>query len=131
MRTHGLGRRWLVIGRLLVLGLAPVAGSACLVVFSTSPTELEDATLVFVVRDDGGAFVAQVHMTVTAVSGDWSADGLTASDGSYRCRLMSGVRRVRVSVDPPQEFGRVPGWPRELDVQSVDQPIEVQILRTR
>jgi hypothetical protein len=127
MRTRGPRGVSLLVRVLLFALAASCALSACIFIVSTGPTGFDDATLVFVVRDDGGAFVARVHVTVAGIDDRWSADGFTGADGSYRCHVKAGVGTVRVSIDPPDGYASGPGWPRTVDVQATEDPIDVLI----
>ena len=91
---------------------------SCLVIVSTSPTPISNATIVVVAFDDHGSFVASMRVTVVDVDGDWHQAGATGGDGSYRCTVGSGVTRVRVSVTPPAGYALAGAerWPRELDL---------------
>jgi len=76
------------------------------------------------ISDDGEEVVltgalAHVHAGESVdVAGDWRMDGLTASDGSFRCGVRAGVARVRAEVVPPAGYvlARSDNWPRDLDV---------------
>ena len=99
--------------------LAALALNSCIVYFSTSPTPVSGATIVFVATDGHGSFVRSLHVTIVDVAGAWRADGLTGGDGSFRCGVGPGVRRVRAEVVPPAGYvlAGADGWPRHLDVQ--------------
>ena len=98
--------------------LAALACNACIVFVSTSPTLFSEATIVFVAKDGGGLFVHSLRVTLVDVAGGWRMDGLTASDGSFRCGVRAGVTRVRAEVVPPAGYvlARSDSWPRQLDV---------------
>ena len=100
--------------------LAVLACNACIVFVSTSPTLLSEATIVFVATDGRGSRVHSLHITINDVAGGWRMDGLTASDGSFRCGVRAGVTRVRAEVVPPAGYvlAKSDTWPRQLDVSS-------------
>ena len=103
---------------------------ACFVFVSTGPTSLAGATIVFVAFDDGGALVASLKVSVVGVDGAWSEQGLTASDGAFRCHIGAGVTRVRAAVVPPPGYvlSGQDRWPREVDVSSGgSRQIEVRV----
>jgi hypothetical protein len=113
---RGLSAAW----RLLLPLVALLSLPACLVSVFSGPTPLTTATIVFVAIDDGGALIASLHVSVVGVDGAWSEQGLTASDGAFRCNIGAGVTRIRAGVVPPPGYvlsgpGR---WPREVDVSS-------------
>ena len=120
--SRGSARAW-ILPIVLVLPLW-----SCLVIVSSGPTTLAGATIVFVAFDDHGSFVASAHVTVVDVAGDWQQSGATAADGSFRCAVGSGVRRVRVAVEPPAGYVLPPSerWPRELDVPA-DGSVRVEV----
>ena len=116
--------------RLLLPLFALLCLPACLVVVSTGPTSLTSATIVFVAFDDGGALVESLKVSVVGVDGAWSEQGLTASDGAFRCHIGAGVTRVRAAVIPPPGYvlAGQDRWPREVDVSSGgSQQIEVRV----
>ncbi len=105
---------------------------ACLVVITTSPTTVDEATIVFVATADRGLLVAALSVTVVDVDGGWRGDGTTAGDGAFRCVVAGGVKRVRVSVTPPSGFAlsRSDEWPRDIDVPSSgDMEVPVRLTR--
>jgi hypothetical protein len=125
---RGSSRAW----RPLLLIMAVLSFPGCLVIVSTGPTPVASATIVFIASDDGGAFIASLKVSVVAVDGAWSQQGLTAADGAFRCHVGSGVTRVRATVTPPPGYAlsRQDRWPRELDVSSGGpQQIEIRVLR--
>jgi hypothetical protein len=87
---------------------------------STSPTLVSEATIVFVAKDSRGQLVHSLRITLVDVAGGWRMDGLTASDGSFRCGVRAGVTRVRAEVVPPAGYvlARSDSWPRQLDLSS-------------
>jgi hypothetical protein len=103
-----------------VLPLLPLllAVTSCLVIVSTAPTTISEATIVFVAVDDHGAFVASLQVRVVDVMGDWRVDGLTGPDGSFHCGVRPGVTRVRAEIAAPAGYAllRSDEWPRQLDV---------------
>jgi hypothetical protein len=111
-------RRRIASWKRAALFLAILTLNSCIVYFSTSPTSVSGATIVFVATDGHGQFVRSLHVTVLDVAGSWRADGLTGSDGSFRCGVGAGVIRVRAEVVPPAGYVlvRTESWPRELDV---------------
>lgn len=115
-----LSRGWITPSKWAVLLLAALACNACIVFVSTSPTLLSEATIVFVAKDGSGLFVHSLRVTLVDVAGAWRMDGLTASDGSFRCGVRAGVTRVRAEVVPPAGYvlARSDSWPRQLDVSS-------------
>jgi len=120
--------------RLLLPLIALLSLPACLVVVSTGPTSLASATIVFVAIDDQGALIALLHVSVVGVDGAWSEQGLTASDGAFRCHVGAGVARVRATVIPPAGYvlAGQDRWPREVDVSSGgSQQIEIRVQRVR
>jgi hypothetical protein len=110
--SRGSARAWLPA----IVLLLPLW--SCLVIVSSAPTSVSGATIVFVAFDDHGSFVASMRVTVVDVAGDWEQSGATATDGSFRCTVGSGVTRVRVAVAPPAgyAFPTSERWPRELDL---------------
>ena len=87
--------------RLLLPLIALLSLPACLVIVSTGPTSASGATIVFVAIDDRGALIASLQ----GVGGResiraWSEQGLTDSDGAFRCHVGAGVARVRAAVNP-------------------------------
>jgi hypothetical protein len=98
--------------------LAGLALNSCIVYVSTSPTPVSGATIVFVATDGHGQFVRSLQVTIVDVAGAWHADGLTGSDGSFRCGVGAGVTRVRAEVVPPAGYALASAnsWPRNLDV---------------
>jgi hypothetical protein len=117
-----LSRRWTTPWKWAVPLLAALASNACIVFLSTSPTLISDATIVFVAKDGRGLLVPALRVTIVDVAGHWRMDGLTASDGSFRCGVRAGVARVRAEVVPPAGYAlaRSESWPRQLDVSSGD-----------
>jgi hypothetical protein len=115
-----LSRRWTTPWKWAVPLLAALACNACIVFVSTSPTLISDATIVFVAKDGRGLLVPALRVTIVDVAGNWRMDGLTASDGSFRCDVRAGVARVRAEVVPPAGYAlaRSESWPRQLDVSS-------------
>ena len=115
-----LPRRWTTPWKWVVPLLAALACNACIVFVSTSPTLISDATIVFVAKDGRGLLVPALRVTIVDVAGNWRMDGLTASDGSFRCDVRAGVARVRAEVVPPAGYAlaRSESWPRQLDVSS-------------
>ena len=111
-------RRWIASWKRAALFLAVLTLNSCIVYFSTGPTPVSGATIVFVATDGHGQFVRSLHVTVLDVAGSWRAAGLTGGDGSFRCGVGAGVRRVRAEVVPPTGYVlvRTDNWPRELDV---------------
>jgi hypothetical protein len=99
-----------------LLGLLTLNG--CVVYFSTSPTPVSGATIVFVATDDHGQFVRSLRVTIVDPGGAWRVDGLTEGDGSFRCGIRAGVTRVRTEVVPPAGYLLTPmdRWPRDLEV---------------
>lgn len=79
---------------------------------------MSGATIVFVATDGHGEYVGSLHVTIIDVAGAWRADGLTGSDGSFRCGIDAGVKRVRAGVVPPAGYvlARADSWPRDIDV---------------
>lgn len=118
--------------RLLLPLIALLALPACLVVVSTGPTSLTGATIVFVAIDDRGALIASLHVSVAGVDSAWSEQGLTDSDGAFRCDIGAGVARVRAAVEPPHGYvlAGQDRWPREVDVSpGGSQQIEIRVRR--
>ena len=115
-----LPRRWTTPWKWVVPLLAALACNACIVFVSTSPTLVSEATIVFVAKDGSGVFVHSLRVTIVDVGGGWRMDGLTASDGSFRCGVRAGVTRVRAEVAPPAGYvlATSDSWPRQLDVSS-------------
>jgi hypothetical protein len=115
-----LSRRWNTPWTWAVPLLAALACNACIVFVSTSPTLFSQATIVFVAKDGRSLLVHSLRVTVVDVAGGWRMDGLTASDGSFRCGVPSGVARVRAEVVPPAGYvlAESDSWPRQLDVSS-------------
>jgi hypothetical protein len=116
--------------RLLLPLIALLSLPACLVIVSTGPTSLTDATIVFVAVDDNGALIASLHVSVVGVDNDWGQQGMTAADGAFRCKVGSGVARVRAVVVPPAGYvlSGQDRWPREVDVSSGgSQRIEIHV----
>jgi hypothetical protein len=123
---RGLSAAW----RLLLPLIALLCLPACLVVVSTGPTSLTNATIVFVAIDDGGALVASLRITVVSIDDAWRDEGMTASDGAFRCNVGPGVGRVRAGVVPPPGYvlAGQQRWPREVDVSSGgSQQIEIRV----
>ena len=98
--------------------LAILALNSCIVYISTSPTAVSGATIVFVATDGHGRFVRSLQVTIIDVAGAWRTSGLTGGDGSFRCGVGAGVRRVRADVVPPAGYvlTRSDSWPRDLEV---------------
>jgi len=120
--------------RLLLPLVALLSLPACLVVVSTGPTPFASATIVFVAIDDGGALVASLRITVVSVDDAWRDEGMTASDGAFRCNVGPGVGRVRAGVVPPHGYvlSGQDRWPREVDVSSGgSQQIEIRVRRAQ
>ena len=120
--------------RLLLPLIALLSLPACLVVVSTGPTSLTGATIVFVAIDERGALVASLHVSVAGVDNGWSEQGLTDSDGAFRCTIGAGVARVRATVEPPHGYvlAGQDRWPREVDVSSGgSQQIEIRVRRAQ
>jgi hypothetical protein len=115
---------WRVVMSAFVLLTLP----ACLLVVSTSPSTFTGGTIVFVAIDDRGVLVASLAVSVTDIDGRWHSEGMTASDGAFRCVVAEGVSRVRAGVSLPPGFalGQSDRWPREIDVPS-DGNVEIQI----
>lgn len=115
----------------LLLAAFLLTGPGCIVFFSTGPTHVEDATIVFLVKDDFGHFVAHVHVEVIAVASDWHTVGSTSLDGAFRCRVQGGVERIRVGVTPPEGFAfSAPGaWPRTIEVAAGEEETVPVLLR--
>ena len=113
-----LSRRWTTPWKWAVPLLAALACNACIIFVSTSPTLLSEATIVFVAKDGRGLLVHSLRVTIVDVAGGWRMDGLTASDGSFRCGVRAGVARVRAEVVPPAGYvlARSDNWPRDFDV---------------
>jgi hypothetical protein len=109
--------------------LAALACNACIVFVSTGPTFLSDATIVFIAKDGRGQLVHSLRVTIVDVAGDWRMDGLTASDGSFRCGVRAGVARVRAEVVPPAGYvlATSESWPRQLDLSSGDNIVEIHL----
>ena len=125
-------RRRIASGKHAIPLLAALALNSCIVYFSTSPTPVSGATIVFVATDGHGSFVRSLHVTIVDVAGAWRADGLTGGDGSFRCGVGAGVRRVRAEVVPPAGYvlAAADGWPRHLDVPGDhDMRVEVHVTR--
>ena len=72
----------------------------------------------FVATDGHGRFVRSLQVTIIDVAGAWRTSGLTGGDGSFRCGVGAGVRRVRADVVPPAGYvlTRSDSWPRDLEV---------------
>jgi hypothetical protein len=115
---------WRVVMSAFVLLTLP----ACLLVVSTSPSTFTGGTIVFVAIDDRGLLVASLAVSVTEIDGRWHSEGMTASDGAFRCVVAEGVSRVRAGVSLPPGFALAQSdqWPREIDVPS-DGNVEIQI----
>jgi hypothetical protein len=115
-----LSRQWTKPWKWAVLLLAALACNACIVFVSTGPTFVSEATIVFVAKDGRGLRVHSLRVTLVDVAGDWRMDGLTASDGSFRCGVRAGVARVRAEVVPPAGYVLATSerWPRQLDLSS-------------
>jgi hypothetical protein len=98
--------------------LALLTANACIVYFSTGPTTVSGATIVFVATDNHGQFVGSLRVIIVDVAGAWRVDGLTQADGSFQCGIRAGVTRVRTDVVPPAGYVMTPSdsWPRNLDV---------------
>ena len=110
--------RRIVLWKLLTPLLAGLALNSCIVYFSTGPTPVSGATIVFVATDGHGQFVRSLQVTIIDVGGAWRANGLTGSDGLFRCGIAAGVTRVRAEVVPPAGYALASAdtWPRNLDV---------------
>ena len=122
----------LVAQRVVLALIAPLTLSGCLLIVSTGPTSVTGATIVFVAIDDGGALVASLRITVVSVDDAWRDEGMTASDGAFRCNVGPGVGRVRAAVVPPPGYvlAGQERWPREVDVSSGgSQQIEIRVRR--
>ena len=120
--------------RLLLPVIALLSLPACLVIVSTAPTPLASATIVFVAVDDQGALIESLQVSVVGVDGAWSGQGLTESDGAFRCQVGAGVARVRATVIPPNGYvlSGQDRWPREVDVSSGgSQRIEIRVQHVR
>ena len=93
---------------------------ACLLIVSTNPTSVSGATIIFVAIDDRGASVASLGVSVVGVDGTWRDEGLTASDGAFRCHIGAGITRVRAGIALPSGYvlAQAERWPREIDVPS-------------
>ena len=113
-----MGFRRIALWKLVIPLFAGLALNACIVYFSTSPTPVSGATIVFVATDGHGQFVSSLHVTIIDVAGAWRTDGLTGRDGSFRCGVGAGVTRVRAEVVPPAGYALASAdtWPRNLDV---------------
>lgn len=98
--------------------LAALALNSCVVYFSTGPTTVSGATIVFVATDGHGQSVRSLGVTIIDVSGAWRGNGLTGGDGSFRCSVGAGVTHVRAEVVPPAGYvlTGAGSWPRDLDV---------------
>ena len=122
--------RWIASWKRGIPLLAALALNSCIVYFSTGPTPVSGATIVFVATDGHGQLVCSLHVTIVDVAGAWRADGLTGGDGSYQCGVRAGVRRVRAEVVPPAGYvlARSDAWPRDLDVAGGgDMRVEVHV----
>ena len=117
-----LSRKWTTPWKWAVPLLAALACNACIIFVPTSPTLVSEATIVFVAKDGRRLLVRSLRVTIVDVAGDWRMDGLTASDGSFRCGVRAGVARVRAEVVPPAGYvlAKSESWPRQLDVSSGD-----------
>jgi hypothetical protein len=129
-RSRGVVVPWRWLFPLVCLLCLP----SCLLIVSTGPTELSDATIVFVAFDDHDARVAMLRITVVDVRGDWRAEGITSRDGSFRCSVPPGVTRVRAAAAAPSGYVLESSgdWPRELAVPSggsVDVEVRMTALR--
>ncbi len=116
---------WLV-GAILILG------PGCFVFVSTGPSHIEDATIVFVVKDDHGALVAHVRIEVVAIATEWRTEGSTRVDGAFRCKVERSVEQVRVGVTPPDGYALIQSdrWPRTLTIGAgVEETVEVRVRR--
>ena len=124
-----LSRRWTTPWKWAVPLLAALACNACIVFVSTGPSFVSEATIVFVAKDSRGLFVPSLRVTIVDVAGNWRMDGLTASDGSFRCGVRSGVSRVRAEVVPPAGYAlaRSENWPRQLDLSNGDNIVEIHL----
>jgi hypothetical protein len=100
--------------------LAVLTLPGCLIYVSTGPTAVSGATIVFFAIDERDAPVASLHVSVAAVDGSWRDQGVTASNGTFRCPIQSGVTRVRAAVVVPRGYvlASRDRWPREFDVPS-------------
>jgi len=128
--SQGPSAAWRLILPLIALLSLP----ACLVIVSTGPTSLASATIVFVAIDDQGALIASLKVSVVGIDGAWSEQGLTASDGAFRCQVGAGVARIRATVIPPTGYvlAGQDRWPREFDVSSGgSQQIEIRVQHVR
>ena len=98
--------------------LAALTLNSCVVYFSTSPTSVSGATIVFVATDGHGQSVRSLGVTIIDVAGAWRGSGLTGGDGSFRCSVGAGVTHVRAEVVPPAGYvlTSAGSWPRDLDV---------------
>jgi hypothetical protein len=117
------------VARHLILALiASLTMSGCLFIVSTDPTSITGATIVFVAVDDRGVSVPSLQVSVVGVDGTWRDNGLTASDGAFRCHIGAGVTRVRAGVTMPSGYVLVEGdrWPREIDV-SPGESLQIEI----
>ena len=126
---RGRSAAWRLLPLIALLSLP-----ACLVVVSTGPTSLTGATIVFVATDDRSALIASLHVSVTGVDSAWREQGVTASDGAFRCTIGAGVARVRAAVEPPKGYvlAGQDRWPRELDVSpGGSQQIEIRVRRVQ
>jgi hypothetical protein len=106
--------------RLVLPLVALLSLPACIFIVTTSPTSVSGATIIFVAVDDGGALVASLHISVVGIEGTWREEGLTASNGAFRCNVGAGVTRVRAGVTLPSGYVLAghDRWPREIDVPS-------------
>ena len=123
---RGPSGAWRLLLPLVVLLSMP----ACIFIVSTEPTSLTNATIVFVAIDDGGALVASLRITVVSVDDAWRDEGMTASDGAFRCHVGPGIGHVRAGVVPPPGYvlSGQDRWPREVDVSSGgSQQIEIRV----
>ena len=114
--------------------LALLTANACIVYFSTGPTPVSGATIVFVAVDEHEQFVRSLRISLVDVAGRWRADGLTELDGSFRCGIQAGVTRVRTDVVPPAGYVLTPSnsWPRNFDVSGGgDLRVEIRVTSRR
>lgn len=120
--------RLAVAWRLALPLVALLTLPACLVYISSAPSSVGGANIIFIAHTDDGGLVAALHVSVVAVDGDWSNNGVTASDGAYRCSVGPGVKRVRAGVTLPAGYviAAQDRWPREIDVPASGD-VEIQI----
>jgi hypothetical protein len=119
-----------VAQRVVLTLISSLTLSGCLLIVSTGPTSVTGATIIFVAVDDRGVAVASLQVSVVGVDGTWRDNGLTASDGAFRCHIGAGVMRVRAGVTMPSGYVLAEGdrWPREIDVSSGERlQIEIRV----